>query len=157
MDERLSNLREIPLPEPVAYTPQTVGWLILSALVFLAVVLLIRHWRRNALRNQYRSEALQSLNEIEDSDQLTELPALVKRVALAFSPREEIANLSGVPWLQFLDSTLGDNGFTAGPGRLLLSVAYEASESVNQKLTSEQRKALLGLVRRWIRRHRAGI
>ena len=158
MDERLSELREIPLPEPVAYTPQTLGWYILMALVVLALVLLIVRWRRNEERNRYRSQALQVLDDIEQGSQpLSRLPALVKQVALAFAPREKIAELSGVPWLQYLDSTLGGKDFTAGPGQLLLSVAYETPESVNRKLTSEQRQALLGLLRRWIRRHRAGI
>jgi len=158
MDERLANLREIPLPEPVAYTPQTVGWYVLLALAVLAIVLLVVYWRRNAARNRYRSEALNFLDDIERSDRpLSDLPALVKRVALAFAPREKIAELSGVAWLQFLDSTLGSTDFTAGPGRLLLTISYEAPESVSQKLTSDQTQALLSLVRCWIRRHRAAI
>jgi hypothetical protein len=158
MEEQLSNLKEISLPEPVAYTPQTVGWYLLLALAILVAVLLIIRWRRNRLRNRYRSEALGLLNDIEESNRpLSELPALVKRVALAFAPREKIAELSGAAWLRFLDSTLGGTDFSDGPGRLLLTVSYATTESVKQKVTPEQRSALLSLIRRWIRRHRAGI
>lgn len=158
MDERLSNLREIPLPEPVAYTPQTIGWYVLLALAVLALVLLAVRWRRSVLRNRYRGEALHCLDEIEQSERpLSELPVLLKRVALAFAPREKIADLSGSNWLHFLDSTLGSTDFTSGPGQLLLTVSYEAPESVEEKLTSKERQALLSLARRWIRRHRAGI
>ena len=158
MDERLTSLREIPLPEPVAYTPQTLGWYLILVVAVLALILLIMKWRRNASRNRYRSEALRILDELEQSRRpLSDLPVLVKRVALAFAPREKIAGLSGVPWLEFLDSTLGGTSFTAGPGRYLLTVSYEAPESVNQKLTPERRSALVKLIRRWIRRHRAGI
>ena len=109
------------------------------------------------MRNRYRNEALQSLKEIEQNNRLSDLPVLVKRVALAFTPRDKIAELSGVPWLQFLDSTLGGADFTSGPGRLLLAISYGSPESIERELTSERRQALLNLVRRWIRRHRAGI
>ena len=158
MDERLLDLREIPLPEPVAYTPQTLGWYVLLALVVLTLVLLAALWRRNVSRNRYRKEALLVHDEIEQGNRpLSKLPALIKQVALAFTPREKIAGLSGGPWLEFLDSTLGGTNFTTGPGQFLLTVSYEAPASVNRKLTSEQRQALLGLIRRWIRRHRAGL
>jgi hypothetical protein len=158
MDEQLSNLKEIPLPEPVGYAPQTVGWYLLLALALLVAVLLIIRWRRNTLRNRYRSEALHMLHDIEQSNRpLSDLPTLVKRVALAFAPREKIAELSGAAWLGFLDSTLGSTDFSDGPGRLLHTVSYATPESVKKKVTPEQRSALLGLIRRWIRRHRAGI
>lgn len=157
MDARLSNLREIPLPEPVSYMPQTMGWYVLLALALLAGVLLVIRWRRNARRNRYRTEALHMLEEIERRDRMSELPALVKRVALGFAPREKIAGLSGIPWLRFLDSTLGGDSFTAGPGRLLLAISYAPPETAERKMTPEERLALLDLVRHWIRRHRAGI
>jgi len=158
MDEQLSNLREIPLPDPFAYTPQTAGWYILLALVVLIVVFLIMRWRRSTLRDRYRSEALQLITEIELGGRpLSDLPALIKRASLAFTPREKIAELSGMPWLRFLDSTLGNTEFSTGPGKLLLTLSYETPESVEEKLTSEQRLQLLSLTRRWIRRHHAGV
>ena len=52
------------------------------------------------------------------------LPRLVKQTALAFRPRTEVAALSGEPWLQFLDASYGEKGFTEGPGRLLPKLAY---------------------------------
>ena len=157
MDERLSNLREIPLPEPVSYMPQTIGWYILLALALLAIILLIIHSRRRARRNRYRTEALQILEEIERNDRMSELPVLVKRVALGFAPREKIAGLSGLPWLRFLDSTLGGDRFTAGPGQILLAISYAPPETAERKLKPDQRREVLDLVRHWIRRHRAGI
>ncbi len=157
MDERLTNLREIPLPEPVSYMPQTIGWYVLLALALFAVVLFVIRLQRKTRRNLYRTEALHILEEIERSERISELPALVKRVALGFAPREKIAGLSGIPWLLFLDSTLRGNRFTEGPGKFLLAISYAPPAEAERKMTPEQRRALLDLVRHWIRRHRARI
>jgi hypothetical protein len=157
MEEQLVNLQEIALPEPVPYTPQTIGWYILLGLVLIAIAFLIVRWRQNVKRNRYRQEALLCLAEIEASRlPLSELPVLVKRVVLAFTPREQVAGLSGHEWLEFLDSTIGNKEFSTGPGRLLPQLSYRAPESI-EKATNAEQRALLSLIRNWIRRHHAGI
>jgi hypothetical protein len=157
MEEQLSNLQEIALPEPVAYTPQTIGWYILAFLVLISVILLFVRWRKQVRKNLYRREALSRLDEIEAGKiPLTELPVLVKRVALAFTPREKVAGLSGKNWLEFLDSTLVSKEFSTGPGRLLPELSYSTADSI-QKVSDSDQRELFDLIRRWIRRHRAGI
>jgi hypothetical protein len=157
MEEQLANLKEIALPEPVAYTPQTIGWYLLLALVVIAVVFMMVRWRQNVRRNRYRQEALHCLDQIEASRiPLSELPVLVKRVVLASTPREKVAELSGNEWLEFLDSTIGNKDFSTGPGRLLPDLSYGTPESI-QKATNAEQQALLSLIRTWIRRHHAGI
>lgn len=158
MEDQLANLKEIPLPEPIAYTPQTVGWLILLVVLLLGTFWILYLWRRSVSRNRYRGEALKKLDAIEGGGvPLSELPALVKRVVLAFTPREKVAGLTGTPWLEFLDSTLGTRDFVTGPGKLLPTLSYGKPELIEAQLTPEHRRELLRLIRRWIRRHRASI
>ena len=82
-----------------------------------------------------------------------ELPALLKRTALARWPRSEVAALHGDAWLAWLDAAVGGDRFTAGPGRRLLDLAYAAPRSANRP-DATQLADLLATVRHWIRKHR---
>jgi hypothetical protein len=83
----IEQLKEIALPAPVSYAPQTWGWWVLLA-VLIGAVLLVgarRYWQWR--RDRYRREALVRLVELQNSDDqlnaLRELPELLKRVALS--------------------------------------------------------------------------
>ncbi len=156
----MSNLQEVALPEPVAWTPQTVGW---YGLALLGAALLARiAWRayKSWKANAYRRAALAELNDLEcgdargGSESLIRLPSLLKRVALAAYPRADVARLSGEAWLGFLDGTLGGTEFTRGPGRVLPDLAYDPTAA--SRMTGDDAHALIWLARRWIRRHRTG-
>jgi len=160
-NHRVRDFREVALPEPVGYAPQTVGWCILLGLVVvLAVYFFIRFcsYRR---RNRYRRIALARLDAMEKAIQepsahagmLVELPALIKRTALACFSREQVADLSGDAWLEFLDRTYGGKGFVEGPGRLLLLLAYQSSGEISN-VPEKEAMAVISLTRIWIRKHR---
>ncbi|MBK5354285.1 DUF4381 domain-containing protein [Pseudomonas sp. TH41] len=83
----IDQLKEIALPAPVSYAPQTWGWWVLLA-VLVGVVLWVgarRYWQWR--RDRYRREALVRLEQLQKrSDELNalrELPELLKRVALS--------------------------------------------------------------------------
>jgi hypothetical protein len=148
----MSNLQEISLPDPVPWTPQTLGWYGLATVAAIALgwiaYRLYKRWRADA----YRRAALAELGELERRDTLQGLPALLKRVALAAYPRTEVARLSGEAWLGFLDGTIGSDGFTRGPGRLLPDLAYAPAAA--SRITDPDARALVSLARQWIRGHR---
>ncbi|VVM63928.1 hypothetical protein PS662_01448 [Pseudomonas fluorescens] len=83
----IEQLKEIALPAPVSYAPQTWGWWVLLALLIGAGlgVGARRYWQWR--RDRYRREALVRLAELQSSaDQISalrELPELLKRVALS--------------------------------------------------------------------------
>ncbi|MHC8350603.1 DUF4381 domain-containing protein [Pseudomonas sp. RT4P38] len=83
----IEQLKEIALPTPVNYAPQTWGWWVLLCLLVIAVLLVSarRYWQWR--RDRYRREALVRLAELQKSDDplnaLRELPELLKRVALS--------------------------------------------------------------------------
>jgi len=88
----ISQLKELSLPAPVSYAPQTWGWwLLLAILVVLALVVGARSYRQWR-RDRYRREALVRLAQLrgrsDDLNALRELPELLKRVALSMpSPK----------------------------------------------------------------------
>lgn len=162
--EGLSALHDIALPETVSWMPHTVGWYVVLAvgLGFLVWVGLRIHRRRVA--NRYRGLALEELGIIERAmgipedrtAALSRLPLLVKRVALSFAPREQVASLTGGSWLAWLDQSYGSTGFTQGPGRVLPNLAY-ASIRDPGSLEEAQKAELIALVRTWIQTHDAGL
>ena len=161
--EALLNLQELPLPEPVSYLPQTVGWYVLAGLAIFAFLLLVRFLHRRRQANRYRREALVQLKEIERGLEnerreaaLAAIPVLVKRTVLAFAPREAVATSSGSDWLSYLDSTLDGSSFSEGPGRLLPELSYCAQARL-EKISDHEISELLALLHLWIRRHRARV
>jgi len=86
----IDQLKEIAVPAPFSYAPQTWGWWVLLCLLVIAVLLVSarRYWQWR--RDRYRREALVRLVELQNSDDqlqaLRELPELLKRVALSMPP-----------------------------------------------------------------------
>ncbi len=155
----LDRLHEIVPPEAVAWTPQTVGWYLLAAVLAVLLVWVGVRLRRHWVADRFRRQALAELAKIEEGlgspesreASLRSLPALLKRAALASTPRQEVASLAGGDWLAWLDSGLGSDDFSAGEGRVLAEIAYLPSGSLDQ-LPEERARHLVALARRWIRR-----
>jgi hypothetical protein len=163
-EQALSGLQEIPLPPAVPYTPQTIGWVFLGALLVVALCLAIRRLYRQWMANRYRRTALARLCKLEKQladpsrrlEALTAIPPLIKQTVLSFCTRNTVAGLSDRNWLEFLDRTYPPGGFAQGPGRLLPRLAYEAPAYLTRIPESEVNE-LLSLVRHWISHHHARI
>jgi hypothetical protein len=98
-ESSLSNLRDIVLPAEPGLWPLAPGmWLLISSLLsLLAWILWTQYDRRK--RNAYRRAGLLLLPEVQTN---YELSVLLKRVALAAFPREQVASLHGDAWVAFL-------------------------------------------------------
>ncbi len=123
----LAGLIDIPLPALVSLWPQT--WTSRIAIVVLVGGLIATVWwlARRHLANRYRHAALAELERL--GSDVPALALLVRRTALAAFPRTEVATLSGVDWLSFLDRSYGGTGFSQGPGRALADAPYEPEPS----------------------------
>lgn len=138
----LDLLEPVPEPPPVSWMPQTVGWIWLGialvALILAGLRWLVRHRRANA----YRRAGLAALAAAGDDP--ARIAVILRRTALAGFPRAEVAGLTGVDWLRFLDRTMAGDGFVSGPGRIIAEAPYRAT-------TPDP--ALSRLAQRWVRRH----
>lgn len=158
----LTTLQELPLPEPVSWAPQTVGWLVVAAVLILAALWAAwAGWRRHK-RAHYRKVALTELGQIEtalhdDSQRtiaLAAIPALIKRTSLAAHPKQHVAALSGEAWLAFLKRTNGH--FDERSGALLTMMSYAPAEQI-AALPKSEVDTLLSATRDWIQRHHVEI
>jgi len=116
----LDNLHDIIVPNPVSWWPLAPGWYVLILGLIIAATWIGIRLNRQWQQNRFRREALSELDSIKPS----ELPALIKRVALCIWPREQVASLSGDDWLQFLDQSSNSDAFTQGPGKKLSALSY---------------------------------
>jgi Domain of unknown function (DUF4381) len=153
----LKRLHDIVQPAAISLLPQTVGWYILLFLIILLIVFIALKKYRRYVINLYRRQALGELAAVEQlaSDPVQHLkalsliPPLLKRTALSFAPREQVASLTGQRWLAFLNNNYHGNGFTQGPGKILPYLSYQLKDISPEELTS-----LIELTRVWIREHR---
>lgn len=159
----LTRLRDLAMPAPVSYTPQTMGWYVLGVLLVALIAWVVARMIRRRRANRYRRDALDELTAIERrlSDGVTaplvvEIDTLAKRVALVAFGREAVAALAGSKWLTFLDRTSRSTAFSAGPGSPLGELPYRTAEE-RKAMSVEQVRALTDVVRRWIRSHRVSV
>lgn len=139
MDENqysLSNLRDIVMPDAPPFWPPAPGlWV---ALAMVAAILLLVAWRLYTVRNRnaYRKAGLMLLGNAETA---YDVSVVLKRVALAVFPRDQVASLYGDDWAAFLHKTCPRSYFKA-----LVSSSSDAEPDGD----------LVELASIWIRHHR---
>lgn len=152
----LAGLIAAPLPPSISVWPQTWGsrLVIAVAVMLLAVSLwrLIGRYRANAYRRAASRElaaiAQEAANGLRGADAINAVALLVRRTALVAFPRQEIATLSGLRWLAFLDQSFDGEGFVAGPGVVMSIAPYDPC-----RVAAADATPLIALVRRWIWAH----
>lgn len=155
LPELLERLEDITSPKPVSYFPQTDAWLVLAGIIVLALLYfgwwMHHQWRNDAYRREALAEllALELLLQRDDTAFESGVAELLRRTALAVSPRLEVVSLQGEIWLSHLDRQMGGAEFTDGIGRALLTEPYRRETSQS----AEDRRNLLNLARRWLQNH----
>ena len=149
------QLRDIHLPGPPEFWPPAPGWWVLAAIaVGLATWVGVLLWRQVRIRRQRRhilallERMEQSTNGAATPEFLAQLSRLMRRLALMRFPRHEIASLTGIKWLQFLDSSGGNGQFSQGPGKVLAHGPY-----MRELRDEVDRRALTTVIRQWIQRN----
>jgi hypothetical protein len=150
----LTQLRDIHLPEAVAWWPPAPAWWLLLALL-VVVPLLWRALRSLARRRRWRREARAALWQLrrqhrrhpeQGREVVAQLSVVMRRVATTRFPAAGVAALQGESWLTFLDRhATPDNAFRQGAGRLLAVAPYRPSH-----VNIPEVEALLEVCERWL-------
>lgn len=149
--EPLAQLKDIHLPEPISWWPLAPGWYVLMLLA-LVIVILISHSiykrRTNALAKRKALELLKVYKEQYEKDSNAQLASariseLLRRVALVYYPRTEVASIHGIAWVEFLNKTGKKIDFNPVKS-MLLDSPFKTAESVNLK-------PLFARAEQWIR------
>jgi len=144
--ERLADIETLP---PVPWWPPAPGWyLLMAAVLVLAVSALVAVWRRRQ-RNAYRSAALAELDRLaRGPEDLSRIAQVLKRTAMVSMPRQRIAGLSGEPWLHWLQQTGNGVSFSARSRQLLGETLYGPGRPDEREIDK-----LAETARAWVRRH----
>lgn len=146
--EQMWGLKELPFPDAIPFTPETVGWAVVGVALLLLVGWLVwsawRRWRANG----YRRDALRSLASLSSSER-AQLPFVLRRTALMVSDRATVASLRGSEWLDWLNRSAGRVLFEPGDADLLDQLAYG-----RQPIPESDWRRLLHASRGWVQGHR---
>lgn len=148
----LDHLNDIIVPDAVGFFPMAPGWVILGCLMVTFLFhLAIKHYLLYK-RSLYKREALQELYSLttEDAQGTVSLLDLAKRVGIAAYGRGEVARLEGDLWWDFMEnnSKVRVNGELRDDIKVLL---YDK----NTAYVSSKYKGLEGIVKAWIKTHKA--
>ncbi|MCW9046935.1 MAG: DUF4381 domain-containing protein [Gammaproteobacteria bacterium] len=136
-------LRDIHLPDAVSWWPLAIGWWLLPLLVLLitfAIYKLIKYKKQNR-KIAYKKIALNELKNLrlhyKNNDNSVELiraiSALLRRIALSYLPREDIASLTGEQWIKQLNNLCSQNIFTDEIALQLESAPYMPQSNIDNK------------------------
>ena len=143
-----SQLHDIHLPQHVAWWPLGWGWWIVIAVVLLiAGTLSYYYYRRWRYRTQHY--ALQTLQQIQQSqlmphEKIAALSILLRRIALSYYPRRQVAGLHGQAWLTFLAESAQLPQIKSATAQLLICAPY-------QNQLEREPDALFNLATLWIK------
>lgn len=149
----VQQLHDIHLPSPVSMWPLAIGWWLL----FISLVLMLFiAWKGYAYWMQKRIQRLflrqcQLIKQQYEQDQnatlaLQSLNFLLKKAALHFYPREQVAALHGETWLDFLQKTSKHLD--------IQSVRELFGESIYQKQVHLDIRSGFVMVKHWIEQQR---
>ncbi|MFI4919262.1 MAG: DUF4381 domain-containing protein [Legionellales bacterium] len=136
----LAQLKDIHLPGPVSWWPLAPGWYVLLILALLLCLGLAGFFYKKGRHARPKKQALALLAryqqdyEREHNTQLTSarISQLLRRVALVYFPREQVAGLHGDAWVNFLNQT--SNGLDFKPVQaMLLEAPFQAVTTVSLK------------------------
>lgn len=148
----LKQLKGLHLPEAIGFWPLAPGWyLILGFLLLflcgLTYFLIQRQRHRRALKHallelEHFSREFQLRGDVQRT--VSNISGLLKRVAIAYFSRSDVASLHGQAWLLFLDTTSGSNLNFATKGQLLITAPFDNKASGDVR-------PLFEMAARWIK------
>lgn len=130
--ELLNQLRDIHMPSTVSWWPLAFGWYILFFLCIGLSAFLIYYFYQRYQQKRVQRFALCLLKSYQQQYEQSgnsalacaQVSALLKRVALAYFPRETVSALQGTAWLEFLQNT-SKNIFFTEISALLVELPYQ--------------------------------
>ncbi|PKF49587.1 DUF4381 domain-containing protein [Enterovibrio nigricans] len=118
-------------------------WAVLAVLLVIAIAAIV------ALRQhrQKRFAQQQAIKQLSDASSLAEVNALLKRAALTYFPRHDVAKLTGHAWLAFLDNQRGPSNQAFLPHEAL----WQKGAFSQKGLSDEELDLCKALAKNWLK------
>lgn len=132
----LAQLKDIHLPDAIGWWPLAPGWYAIITLSIVLILVLATYAYRQHRYALAKKQALLLLARYQDdyekehntATSSAQISELLRRVALVYYPRTEVASLHGDAWVQFLNQTSKSVDFN-GVRALLLDAPFKASDN----------------------------
>lgn len=129
MDNELQQLKDIHLPQAISWWPLAPGWFVLLAVLCGLLIYLFYLFYQKTKQKYVVKYALTKLKRLakedpSDRNLAAEISTLIRRTALHYFNRTEIAGLTGQAWLEFLNRSGNTQQFTTAAGYLLIDAPY---------------------------------
>lgn len=139
MNAELQQLKDIHLPPALTSWLIAPGWLMLLIIFLSLIVYLCYRWVKQQRKRYVVKFALSKLNDLrtlmaanpDNINIAAELSILIRRTALYYFDRKNIAGLIGIEWLNFLNQTGHTSEFTTSIGHMLLDAPYRKPQVVD--------------------------
>jgi hypothetical protein len=134
----LTQLKDIHLPQSITWWPLAPGWYVVLLIIMFSIIGVVYFFHRrqlNALAKNQALELLKTYKEQYEKDRNAQqasarISELLRRVALVYYPRAEVASIHGNAWLEFLNQT--SKGIDFNPVKsMLLDSPFKTEETVN--------------------------
>lgn len=149
------NLQQL---RDIHFTRWIPAWLTLPELIVMVVVSLVLLifgfyiWNKRRKQRYTIHYAMQRLDQLEklmlfnpeNIHVAAELSIIIRRTALYYFQRDDVAGLAGRDWLQFLNKSGQTTQFTSEAGQLLIDAPY-------RKINYEDLTALIELTKNWLK------
>ncbi|CEK12095.1 DUF4381 domain-containing protein [Legionella hackeliae] len=147
----LNQLHDIQLPQSIGWWPMASGWYFLMIIGLLLLTFMFYRFYRRRQYGRAKKEALDLLADLQkkyqhdgDSQEASmRISELLRRVALVYYPRQDVASLQGQGWIDFLNNTARRVDFN--------KVTYHLLEVPYQKSTDADLNPLFSCARTWIK------
>lgn len=146
--ELLAQLRDIRLP---AAPPEPAVWPIVLSTVPVIVALVFFSWRHLKQPDSWATQARRELTYIQNShndNARLQIATLLKRIVVAHDKRPSTHQLTGEPWLGYLNSFFNTNYFSSDEGHLFGDALYQPAQTLAQKDLVKIIQTLRKLIRR---------
>ena len=155
--ENLPQLQDIHLAASPSWWPLAIGWWILISFALLLSIWMLLKLRQIAKLKKQREMILSKLKLLEENrdksssnEIVTKINILLRQLAIHYYPRNKIASLTGIDWLDFLDKSGNTSGFSKGAGRILIEAPYQP-ETLSKQAQNFNKEEFFPLIRRWIK------
>ncbi|MCG6402815.1 DUF4381 domain-containing protein [Vibrio fluvialis] len=146
----LRELKEVPIPDPVGWWPQALGWQLLLILLAILTVYVIYQRAQHWWRNRYRREAIEALARLSSDDALwpQKMHQIVKVVMVYLDSKN--AAVYGQSLLRQMDSYYQGNVNMAQNANFVQWVICLE----DPKATNPDFAAIHAALRAWLLNHR---
>ena len=137
-EDALAQLRDIHLPPSISWWPMAPGWYLVLLIALVLILYLACYLHKKNRHAKPKKQALALLEiykqdyERDKNTQVTSarISELLRRVALVYFPRSQVASIYGEDWIGFLKNTSEGIEFQQLKV-LLLELPFKPSEEVN--------------------------